>query len=170
MKREYIAISIKHSSKDCIMYWGHRTQDNESRCFSGYTPQLSNCELYTLKEFNDSYRNLYPAVAGFTSYSGLRKKYKNYDTVLVKLSDWNKTVETDNKRARARRAKKGANILSKGDMVVMHTCMEAGYHNGQLWECDTDSWNDHGTELVMLKGYCGGFATEFLQKVNLPKS
>ena len=49
--RNYIAISLKHSTKDCIMYWGTRTQDNESRCFSGYTANFSNCELYSPDEF-----------------------------------------------------------------------------------------------------------------------
>jgi hypothetical protein len=42
--RDYIAISIKHSTKDCIMYWGKRTPDNEDRCFSGYTPSFFDCE------------------------------------------------------------------------------------------------------------------------------
>ena len=53
--REYIAISLKHSTKDCIMYWGTRTQDNESRCFSGYTENFLNCELYSPDEFYSLY-------------------------------------------------------------------------------------------------------------------
>lgn len=53
--RNYIAISLKHSTKDCIMYWGTRTQDNESRCFSGYTANFSNCEHYSPDEFYSNY-------------------------------------------------------------------------------------------------------------------
>ena len=32
---------------------------------------------------------------------------------------------------------------------------------------DPISWNNYGTELVMLKDFSGGFCTEFLQRVNV---
>lgn len=166
--REYIAISLKHSTKDCIMYWGTRTQDNESRCFSRYTENFLNCELYSPDEFYSLYgKKNYPIVDECSSYSKLRKDYKDRDTVLVKASDWDKVLEETNKKARYNRAKKGANILSKGDKVVMHTCAEAHHYDGKIWECASDSWDNYGTELVMLKDFSGGFCTEFLQRINV---
>ena len=163
LDRNYIAISLKHSTKDCIMYWGTRTQDNESRCFSGYTANFSNCELYSPDEFYSNYgKKNYPIVDKCSSYSKLRKDYKDRDTVLVKASDWDKVLKEADKKARYNRAKKGANILSKGDKVVMHTCAEARHYDGKIWECASDSWDNYGTELVMLKDFSGGFCTEFL--------
>ena len=105
--RNYIAISLKHSTKDCIMYWGTRTQDSESRCFSGYTENFLNCELYSSDEFYSLYgKESYPIVDECSSYSKLRKDYKDRDTVLVKISDWNKVIEEADKKARYNRAKK----------------------------------------------------------------
>ena len=71
------------------------------------------------------------------------------------------------RKARCNRAKKGANILSKGDKVVMHTCTEARHYDGKIWECTSDPWDNYGTELVMLKDFSGGFCTKFLQRVNV---
>ena len=95
------------------------------------------------------------------------KKYKNNDTVLVKAYQWKDIIDSYNKRRSAARAKKGTNVFYKGDKVVMHTCIEAKHYNGKIWECATDSWDNYGTELVMLEGFSGGFCTEFLQKVNV---
>lgn len=166
--RNYIAISLKHSTKDCIMYWGKRTLDDEARCFSGYTPNFSDCERYTAEEFYKHYpeRN-YPIVIDYKSYTDFMKKYKNNDTVLVKAYQWKYIIDSYSKKRSIARAKKGANVFYKGDKVVMHTCMEAKHYNGKIWECATDSWDNYGTELVMLEGFSGGFCTEFLQKVNI---
>ena len=49
----------------------------------------------------------------------------------------------------------------------MHTCAEAHHYDGKIWECASDSWDNYGTELVMLKDFSGGFCTEFLQRVNV---
>ena len=48
----------------------------------------------------------YPIVDECSSYSKLRKDYKDQDTVLVKISDWNKVIEEADKKARYNRAKK----------------------------------------------------------------
>lgn len=60
--------------------------------------------------------------------------------------------------------------LQKGDQVVMHSCMEAEQHDGQLWTCETNEFKLHPTHnytVIMLDGYSGSFATEYLQKVNV---
>ena len=166
--RDYIAISIKHSTKDCIMYWGKRTPDNEDRCFSGYTPSFFDCERYTAEEFYKHYpEHIYHIVDDYKSYTDFMKKYKNNDTVLVKDYQWKDVIDSYEKRRGAARAKKGANVLHKGDKVVMHTCMEAKHYDGKIWECSTDSWDNYGVELVMLEGFSGGFWTKYLQKVNI---
>lgn len=63
--------------------------------------------------------------------------------------------------------------LKKGDVVVMHTCIEAERYNGQLWTCRTDEFKHHPNHdytVVMLEGFSGSFATEYLQKVNLEEN
>jgi hypothetical protein len=59
--------------------------------------------------------------------------------------------------------------LKKGDKVVMHTCMEAPYHHGRIWTCDTDEFETNGRKygLVFLEGFSGSFATEYLQYVDV---
>jgi hypothetical protein len=59
--------------------------------------------------------------------------------------------------------------LRKGDKVVMHTCMEAPYHHGRIWTCQTDEFEANGREygLVFLEGFSGSFATEYLQYVDV---
>ena len=63
--------------------------------------------------------------------------------------------------------------LKKGDLVVMHTCIEARnpkFH-GKLWRCRTDEYTTgegaYEQHLVFLEGFTGTFATEFLQKVDI---
>lgn len=60
-------------------------------------------------------------------------------------------------------------MLKKGQTVVMHTCMEAEFHDGQIWVCETDEFKrkGHNYNEVFLEGYSGSFLTEFLQRVNL---
>ena len=64
------------------------------------------------------------------------------------------------------------NRLEKGDKVVMHTCMEAEVHDGKIWTCRTDEEirgaGVYEQRLVFLEGLSGSFATQYLQKVNLP--
>jgi hypothetical protein len=60
--------------------------------------------------------------------------------------------------------------LTKGDKVVMHTCIEAKTHDGVIWTCTTDEFKHHPNHdytVIMLEGYRGSFATEYLQKVNV---
>lgn len=62
-------------------------------------------------------------------------------------------------------------MLKKGDKVVMHTCGEAEHYNGKIWVCRTDEQKlheKHDYTVVWLHGFSGCFATEYLQKVELP--
>lgn len=91
-ERKYVAISIKHSTYDKSkkpILWGYkRTTDSEERCFADYTHDINKCELYSLNDFLKNYGNSYikcdKPVKMCIDY---KKKYKNYDTVLVDIEE-----------------------------------------------------------------------------------
>lgn len=58
--------------------------------------------------------------------------------------------------------------LKPGDHVIMVNCYEARLdkYKGQVFEVRSEPWDLCGSEVVMLKGKSGGFATEFLYKVD----
>jgi ssDNA-binding Zn-finger/Zn-ribbon topoisomerase 1 len=57
--------------------------------------------------------------------------------------------------------------LKPGDKVVMYGCAEAELekYKGKIWTVTSEPWNLCGSQVVMLEGFRGGFATEFLKKV-----
>ncbi len=57
--------------------------------------------------------------------------------------------------------------LKPGDKVVMHTCLESksGKYKDKIWTVTSEPWDLCGSEVVLLGGFRGGFATEFLKKV-----
>lgn len=57
--------------------------------------------------------------------------------------------------------------LKRGDMVVMHSCLESEYHYGQIWECETDSATFFGVtgEHVNLIGFTKPFPVRKLQLI-----
>ncbi|MDR0121177.1 hypothetical protein RFW13_07115 [Bacillus pumilus] len=57
--------------------------------------------------------------------------------------------------------------LKKGDLVVMHSCVEAVLNEGRVWKCKGDEFNP-SAPAVFLEGFSGHFAVEFLQKVDVP--
>lgn len=59
--------------------------------------------------------------------------------------------------------------LKKGDIVVMHSCIESKYHYGELWECREDSFTPKGCvgERVFLVGFSGAFCLKKLQLVKI---
>ncbi|MEB2270134.1 hypothetical protein LAV33_07635 [Bacillus safensis] len=57
--------------------------------------------------------------------------------------------------------------LKKGDLVVMHSCVEAVLSEGRVWKCKGDEFNP-SAPAVFLEGFSGHFAAEFLQKVDVP--
>ncbi len=58
-----------------------------------------------------------------------------------------------------------AKSLKPGDKVVMVKCLEAETYLDKIWTVTSEPWNLCGTEVVLLEGKCGGFATKFLKKV-----
>jgi hypothetical protein len=66
----------------------------------------------------------------------------------------------------ARQKKVKLSGLAEGDKVVMVNCLEAETHKDKVWVTKSEPWILSGhTEVIMLEGYRGCFATEMLQKV-----
>ena len=57
-------------------------------------------------------------------------------------------------------------MLKKGDRVKMVNCYEAEKYGDKIWTVRSDPWNVCGSEVVLLEGKSGGFATTYLQKVS----
>jgi len=57
--------------------------------------------------------------------------------------------------------------LKPGDKVVMHTCIEPKRekYKDKIWTVNSDPWDLCGSEVVLLDGFSGGFATGYLKKV-----
>lgn len=54
-----------------------------------------------------------------------------------------------------------------GDKAKMVNCAEARLekYKDKVWEVDSEPWNLCGSEVVLLRGFRGGFATKCLMKV-----
>lgn len=92
--RNLLAISIKHSEyrwkfgMPCWL-WGHRTKDDERRCFGGYTQYPHHAEVYSLKEWQESgYGDICKVDAPVHMEIGFCKKWKKYDSVLVPIDEY----------------------------------------------------------------------------------
>ena len=57
--------------------------------------------------------------------------------------------------------------LKPGDHVVMFNCHEAEMdkYKDKVFKVRSEPWNVCGSEVVLLEGKSGGFATKFLKKV-----
>jgi len=57
--------------------------------------------------------------------------------------------------------------LHVGDKVTMHTCSESTLekYKDKEFTCLSDPWDLRGSEVILLDGVRGGFATEYLKKV-----
>ena len=82
--REYVIVCNEHKGifNGALLFWGHKTEDNEKRSFGGYTSDISNCERYTLKEIKDKGYN-------FRVYEEDMKllDFLKLDNVIIKYSD-----------------------------------------------------------------------------------
>lgn len=94
MNRNLLAISIKHTQHKwkfgmpCIL-WGRRTEDNEKRSFGGYTENPYNAELYTLEEWQKHSKVAWIKTDEPVKMEiGFCKKWKEYDTVLIRYDDY----------------------------------------------------------------------------------
>lgn len=93
INREYIIVCNEHKAMfpGCLLFWGHRTQDEETRSFGGYTSDINKCERYTAEElYNCGYK--------FPIYNGENEiDFKKIDDVIIKIDellafDWLKTM------------------------------------------------------------------------------
>jgi hypothetical protein len=66
-----------------------------------------------------------------------------------------------------RRRKLKPSGLHEGDKVIMHTCSESTLekYKNKVFTCMSEPWDLCGSEVIMLDGVRGGFATEYLKKV-----
>ena len=83
-KRQYVIVCNKHNAifGGALLFWGHRTNDNENRSFGGYTSDFSNCELYTLEEIENKHYH-FPIYNDTMDY----KEFKSYDDIIIKVDD-----------------------------------------------------------------------------------
>lgn len=53
------------------------------------------------------------------------------------------------------------------DKVIMHSCYEARKekYKDKVWTVKSEPWDLCGSEVVLLEGFNGGFATEYQKKV-----
>lgn len=98
--RDLLAVSIKHTEykwkfgDPCTLWGWKRTKDDEERCFGGYTTLPVKAELYTAEEFSSKYPEPWMKTDESVKVCvGFCKKYKDYDTVLVKYEDYIKYCE-----------------------------------------------------------------------------
>ena len=56
MNRDYVIVCNEHKGifEGALLFWGHKTEDEEKRSFGGYTSNIDECEVYTLEEINQS--------------------------------------------------------------------------------------------------------------------
>lgn len=62
-----------------------------------------------------------------------------------------------------------ARNLKPADKVVMINCAEARLdkYKDKVWEVDSDLWMLCDSEVVLLRGFRGGFATKCLKKARV---
>lgn len=52
-----------------------------------------------------------------------------------------------------------------GTKVIMKNCAEVEKYAGRIWTTRSEPWDCCGTEVVLLEGKAGGFATDCLEIV-----
>lgn len=59
-----------------------------------------------------------------------------------------------------------AKNLKKGEKVKMVDCGEADHYRDRVWITRSETWILCGSEVILLEGKAGGFATECLERVS----
>lgn len=56
MSRDYVIVCNEHKGifTGALLFWGHKTADEENRSFGGYTSNIDECEMYTLEEIKQN--------------------------------------------------------------------------------------------------------------------
>lgn len=65
-----------------LLFWGHKTEDNEKRSFGGYTLDIDKCETYTLKDIEEKNYH-FPVYEKDMSFYDFLK----LDDVIIKKTD-----------------------------------------------------------------------------------
>lgn len=92
--RKYVALSIKHTEYHwkfgmaCMLWGWHQTDDDEKRCFGGYTQYLNKAERYSMEEFLKKYGEDIIYREPVHMSPDLCKRWKDYDTVLVDAEEY----------------------------------------------------------------------------------
>lgn len=84
LDREYIIVCNEHKGifPGALLFWGHKTEDNEERSFGGYTSDIDKCEMYTLREIEEK-KYLFPVYEkGMPFYD-----FKKLNDVIIKKED-----------------------------------------------------------------------------------
>ncbi|MCI9013549.1 MAG: hypothetical protein HFI59_06270 [Lachnospiraceae bacterium] len=83
-KRKYVIVCNEHSA-GWLLFWGHRTQDHESRSFGGYTKNIDSCEIYSENEVKEKGYH-FPKY-----YDGMSwEEFRGYDDILIEPKDLEK--------------------------------------------------------------------------------
>lgn len=84
MQREYVIVCNVHKGifDGALLFWGHKTEDRESRSFGGYTNDIDKCEVYTLEEIEQT-KYGFPVYHDGMSFN----EFKFLDDVVIKKSD-----------------------------------------------------------------------------------
>ena len=80
-ERKYVIACNEHSGMwpGALLFWGHRTQDNEARSFGGYTSNIDGCELYSDKEIKEKGYHFPRYHEGMTW-----EEFRGYDDIVIK--------------------------------------------------------------------------------------
>ena len=84
LDREYIIVCNEHKGvfAGALLFWGHKTEDNEKRSFGGYTSDIDKCEMYTLKEIREKNYHFPVYEKGMSFYDFLK-----LDDVIITKTD-----------------------------------------------------------------------------------
>lgn len=79
-ERKYVIVCNEHSGNwpGALLFWGHRTQDNENRSFGGYTSDIDGCELYSDRELKEKGYHFPRFREGMTL-----EEFRGYDDVVI---------------------------------------------------------------------------------------
>lgn len=82
-ERKYVIVCNEHSGNwpGVLLFWGHRTQDNEIRSFGGYTSNIDGCELYSDREIKEKGYYFPRFREGMTF-----EEFRGYDDVVIEPS------------------------------------------------------------------------------------
>lgn len=119
--------------------------------------------VFVMERFGHK-ETIHGETAGKAKYQAWLDSENGYD-----FPDFLKTIDSCRKNESVNRMKqrRQSSGLRLGDKVVMHTCYEASMekYRDKVWTVESEPWDLCGSEVVLLEGYRGGFATEYLRKI-----